>query len=433
MSLAASPAIALKKGYSAFYFFEKHLVFAFLSLIAMLAVSLLSPRGIRRFSLVLFLAAIAAMAAVLLFGEEVHGAKRWLRFAGFSVQPSELAKPAFVVLSAWAFAETQRRADMPALTIAGTLFALFAGLLMLQPDIGQTILVSLVWGSLYFMSGHAIAGALGLAAAGGAGLVIAYATFGYMRLRIDRFLSPTPGDRSQADRAIQSFSEGGFFGRGPAEGTIKTVLPDAHTDFIFAVVAEEYGVLACLIIVALFATVCLRVMFRIAREPDLFRRYAAGGLVIAFGLQALINMSVNVGLLPAKGMTLPFISSGGSSMLAISITIGMVLALTRRRPSLDRYETSWRAEVRKGSTRCEPTHHDPDVRHAGRGRHRGTFVSRAGTGRGTRPARHTRRPRHRHARRPVRRRLSGSGRVPGAVRDSRQPVAAGGGSHGVTR
>lgn len=351
LSLAASPAIALKKGFPAFHFFEKHVVFALVSLIAMLAASMLRPRGIRRLSLVLFVAATAAMAAVLVFGEDVHGAKRWLRFAGFSLQPSELAKPAFVVLCAWAFAETQRRADMPALTIAASLFAVFASLLVLQPDIGQTILISLVWGSLYVMSGHAIAGAFGLAAVGAAGLIAAYASISYMRLRIDRFLSPTPGDRSQTDRAIQSFSEGGFFGRGPAEGTIKTVLPDAHTDFIFAVVAEEYGVLACLAIAALFAFVCLRVLFRIAREPDLFRRYAAGGLVMAFGLQALINMSVNVGLLPAKGMTLPFISSGGSSMLAISVTIGMVLALTRRRASLDRYDV---LSARRSRERFDP-------------------------------------------------------------------------------
>lgn len=336
VSLAASPAVAVKKGFSPFHFVERQLIFTALGGIAMIAVSQLSPRGVRRLSLLLFAAAIAALVAVLAVGDEINGAKRWLRLAGFSLQPSEFAKPAFVVLTAWAFAEAAHRRDMPARSIAVGLLVAFAALLIAQPDVGQTLLIALVWGALFFISGRSLFVVAGLAAAGAAGLGAAYALLPHVRFRFDRFLAPGRGDNSQTERAIQSFTEGGFFGRGPGEGTIKTVLPDAHTDFIFAVIAEEYGVLACLALLALFAFIVGRCLWHAAREADLFIRLAVSGLALAFALQALINMSVNVGLVPAKGMTLPFISTGGSSTIAISITIGLVLALTRRRPDASR-------------------------------------------------------------------------------------------------
>ncbi len=206
----------------------------------------------------------------------------------------------------------------------------------MQPDVGQTLLISMVWLAMLFASGQPIAGAGLVAALGAAGLFAAYHVFPHVALRIDRFLKPVAGDMSQVDRAMRSFAEGGFLGRGPGEGTIKTSLPDAHTDFIFAVVAEEYGAIACLILLALFAFVVLRALVQSAREPEAASRLAIIGLSLLFGLQALINIGVNVGLLPAKGMTLPFISAGGSSMLAVSLTLGMLLALTRRRPDLER-------------------------------------------------------------------------------------------------
>jgi cell division protein FtsW len=221
---------------------------------------------------------------------------------------------------------------MPALALALLLYAVFAALLLLQPDVGQTLLVGVVWGVLFFLSGQPVLWALSLALAGVVGLVAAYHSFGHVKVRFDRFLNPSPRDHSQTERAIQSFMEGGFLGRGPGEGHIKTALPDAHTDFIFAVVAEEYGVLACLVLIALFAFVVLRAMSRRDAQTDPFVQNAVAGLAVLFGLQAVINMAVNVGLIPAKGMTLPFISSGGSSLLAVSLTMGMVLALTRRRP-----------------------------------------------------------------------------------------------------
>ncbi len=336
LSLAASPAVALKKGFGAFHFVERHLAFTLLGLGLMLTVAFLQPRTIRRLALVVFFGAIAVMIAVLLGADEINGARRWVRIASFSLQPSELAKPAFVVLSAWAFAEAQNRSDMPALPIAFSLYAVFAVLLVLQPDIGQTLLISLTWGGLFVLSGQSIVSALLFALMGVASLVAAYFTLGYVRLRFDRFFALAPDDNSQTARALQSFIEGGFLGRGPGEGTIKTALPDAHTDFIFAVVAEEYGALACMVLAGLFAAIVLRAFVRSFGENDHFTRLAVAGLSAMFGFQALINMAVNVGLLPAKGMTLPFISAGGSSLISVYLTMGMLLALTRWRPDLSR-------------------------------------------------------------------------------------------------
>lgn len=336
LSLAASPAVALKKGFSTFYFVERHVLFSGAAVVVMLAVSLLDQSGVRRLALVVFAAAFAGLIAVHLTGVEINGARRWLRIGGHSVQPSEFAKPAFAVLMAWMFAEAQRRRDMPALPMAAVVGAAFAGLLVAQPDVGQTLLVALVWGALFFLSGQPVVAAIALAFVGALGLAAAYNIFPHVASRVDRFLQPNIGDNTQVDRAMQSFMEGGFFGRGPGEGTIKTVLPDAHTDFIFAVVAEEYGVIACLVLVALFAFVVLRALVAAAREPDAHTRLAIQALALLFGLQALINMAVNVGLVPAKGMTLPFISAGGSSTIAISVTLGMILALTRRRADIAR-------------------------------------------------------------------------------------------------
>jgi cell division protein FtsW len=336
LSLAASPAVAIKKGLPTYYFVERHLFFSAIGVVIMLTVSLFSPQGVRRLALALFVAAVAGMLGVYFFGAEINGAQRWLSIGGHSIQPSEFAKPGFVIISAWLFAESEQRRDMPALPLAILLAVSFAGLLIAQPDVGQTLLICAVWGALYYLSGQALLGAGIVAACGALGLAFAYMNFGHVQSRIDKFISPTPGDNSQLDRAMKSFSEGGFLGRGPGEGTIKTALPDAHTDFIFAVVAEEYGVIACLVLLGLFAFVVMRALVRAAQESDAATRLSIQGLALLFGLQALINMGVNVGLLPAKGITLPFVSSGGSSMIAVSITLGMLLALTRHRPDAAR-------------------------------------------------------------------------------------------------
>jgi cell division protein FtsW len=335
-SLAGSPAVAIRKGLPTYYFVERHLLFSAAAVLIMLAVSLMSPRSVRRMAFTLFLLSLGGMIAVHFIGPEIHGARRWLSIAGHSLQPSEFMKPAFVVVSAWLFAESETRKDMPALPLAVLTALLVAGLLLSEPDVGQTLLICAVWTALFYLSGQPLLGAGIIGVCGILGAVYAYTTFDHVRFRVDRFFAPTPGDNSQIDRAIASFSEGGFLGRGPGEGTIKNVLPDAHTDFIFAVIAEEYGAIACLALLALFSFVVMRALVRAAQEPDPAIRLSIQGLALMFGVQALINMGVNVGLLPAKGMTLPFVSSGGSSMLAISILLGMLLALTRRRPDAAR-------------------------------------------------------------------------------------------------
>ena len=340
LSLAASPAVALKKGLAQYYFVERHVVFSLAGIVVILAVSLLDPATIRRLALLVLAVSLVGLVAVFFVGEEINGARRWLSIEGHSLQPSEFAKPAFVVVSAWLLAEARRRPDMPALPLAIALFAVFAGLLVVQPDVGQTMLATVVWTSMLFVSGLALTGAALLVIAGAAGLYGAYLYFPHVAYRIDRFVSPQPSEFSQSERALRSFIEGGFLGRGPGEGTIKTSLPDAHTDYIFAVVGEEFGVLACLALVALFAFVVVRALRHAESEPDAATRLGIVGLALIFGFQALINMGVNVGLLPAKGMTLPFLSAGGSSTLAISLTLGMLLALTRRRPDAERLRKS---------------------------------------------------------------------------------------------
>lgn len=330
-SLAASPAVALKKGLPAYYFVERQVFFSAAGALILLVLSFLTTRETRRVALVLLALALAGLLAVHLTGREINGARRWLSLAGHSVQPSEFLKPAFVVISAWLLAEARSRPEMPGLWLAVSLYMLVAAFLVLQPDVGQTLLLSLVWGTLFFVSGQPLMYAGFIVVLGLAAILAAYHAFPHVEARVDRFLDPAPGTDSQVDRALQSFTQGGFFGRGPGEGTIKTSLPDAHTDFIFAVIAEEYGAIACLAIVLLFAFIVLRALYRAGKEPDLSLKLAIIGLALVFGLQALFNMGVNVGLLPAKGITLPYLSAGGSSTLAISITLGLLLALTRRR------------------------------------------------------------------------------------------------------
>jgi len=337
LSLAASPSVANRLDLDTFHFFKRHALAIIPALLLLVASSLLTPRMIRRAGLFIFIVCLALMVATLWLGVEIKGASRWLQLGGMSVQPSEFAKPAFVVVSAWLFSETQQRDDVPSLPLAILCYVVFVTLLVLQPDFGQALLVSLVWGGLFFVAGMPaiLVGILGL------GLLmasmIAYLTVPHVAGRFDRFFNPSTGDTYQTDRAIEAFRNGGWFGTGPGEGVVKQALPDSHSDFVFAVVAEEFGLITCLVIVVLFVLIVLRSMARVHNETDGFIRMATIGLVSLFGFQALINMAVNVGLLPAKGMTLPFISYGGSSLLSMALAMGFVLGLTRRRPRAERF------------------------------------------------------------------------------------------------
>ncbi|MET1045450.1 MAG: FtsW/RodA/SpoVE family cell cycle protein [Hyphomicrobium sp.] len=260
----------------------------------------------------------------------------WLTFGSYSIQPSEFAKPAFIVILAWLFGEAGSRSDMPALPFGLALWGGFAAILVAQPDVGQTVLISATAGLIYLLAGLPIGGAGILLLLGAGGMRLAYIYFPHVQSRFDKYFGSAPLENSQAGRAIQSFTEGGLFGRGPGEGVIKSVLPDAHTDYIFAVIGEEYGAIACIALLGVFAFIVTRALRRAANEPNAADRLAIQGLALVFGLQSLINMGVNIGLLPPKGMTLPFISAGGSSMLALSVTAGMLLALTRWRPDPQR-------------------------------------------------------------------------------------------------
>jgi cell division protein FtsW len=349
LSLAASPPIAAKFDLDPFHFVQRHALLIVPSILIMIWGSLLSPKQIRRAALIIFLGGIVLMIATQFVGPEIKGARRWIQFGIVSIQPSEFVKPAFIVLIAWLFNESQKRSDVPGLELALLAYASFVVLLVMEPDFGQTLLVTLVFGTMFFMAGMNLLWIGALVVAGVVGLTSAYLLVPHVASRIDRFLNPASGDTYQADRALESFLHGGWFGKGPGEGTVKDVLPDSHTDFIFAVTAEEYGLIACMILLALFAFIVLRGLSKASQQPDGYIRLATSGLIMLFGFQALINMAVNVGLLPAKGMTLPFISYGGSSLLAMALTMGFALGLTRKRPMTDRLVISEKEVQRKSA------------------------------------------------------------------------------------
>lgn len=342
LALAASPTVAARINLDEMYFVRRHLTFLPLGLAVMVAASLLRPSQIK-------LAALGAMAALILLllvtlavGQELNGARRWLRIAGFSLQASEFVKPVFAVVAAWLFALPRNgfgpgqrfgigRSWSGGIAVSIALYFVLLALLIAQPDVGQAVVLSGVWVAQFFLAGLSMWLVAAFALLGAAGLVGAYFALPHVTRRIDAFLDPANADSYQIDRSLEAFANGGLFGRGPGEGLVKTRLPDAHTDFVFAVAGEEMGILVTLIIVALFAFIVLRGFARALAEDNLFVLLAATGLVTQFGLQALINMGSALQLIPTKGMTLPFISYGGSSMLATCLGIGMLLGLTRRR------------------------------------------------------------------------------------------------------
>jgi cell division protein FtsW len=332
LSLAASPPVASRLGLEPFYFVSRHVLYLMPALAVLLATSFLPPRHIRRLALIVFVASLLLVAATLQFGAEVKGARRWIVLAGINIQPSEFLKPAFVILIAWLFGESARRPEMPANTFALALLLVAVTGLVLQPDFGQTMLVALVWSALFFLAGMRVVWVVGLGGAAAVGLAAAYMLIPHVAKRIERFRDPSSGDTFNIDQALESFQRGGWFGRGPGEGTVKRILPESHTDFVFAVAAEEFGIVLCLLLVAVFSFIVLRSLRHAMRSEDPFARFGVAGLAILFGLQSAINMAVNLHLMPAKGMTLPFISYGGSSMISLAYGMGMLLALTRGRP-----------------------------------------------------------------------------------------------------
>ena len=329
--LAASPAAGGRIGLDSFHLARRQLVLLPLALVLLTGVSLFSPRWVRRAAAIGLLTALALCVLTLVVGQEIKGATRWINIAGFSLQPSEFLKPCFAVTSAWMFAAAKSEQDIPGVTIAGLLWAVSGALLLMQPDVGQFFVLTAIWGVQFFLAGLPLLW-VGLLLVGGvAALIGTYIALPHVTARIDSFLDPAAGDRYQISRSLKAFFEGGLFGRGPGEGTVKAQLPDSHSDFIFAVAGEELGMVACLIIVCLFAFIVLRGFSRVLQDNNLFIVLATAGLLTQFGLQALINMASALHMMPTKGMTLPFISYGGSSLLALALGMGWMLALTRRR------------------------------------------------------------------------------------------------------
>jgi cell division protein FtsW len=333
LSLAAGPAAASRTGHDdPFYFVYRQAIFAAAAAVILVASSLLDNVWARRLCAILFLVCFLMMAALLIWGHEAKGATRWLRFNGTTFQPSEIIKPALIVLSAWLLAQREKFPDGPWAPVAFAFYAVTVGLLLLQPDVGQAALVTAGFIVVFFVSGLPWLWA-GSFVVGGAGLGWGlYSLLPHVRQRVNSFLFPDSYDTYQIDKAREAIERGGMFGVGPGEGAVKRVLPDAHTDFIYSVAGEEFGLILCVLLVLMFAVISVKGVVGASKQSDIYQRAAGVGLYSLFGLQAVINMSVNLSLIPPKGMTLPLVSSGGSSLLGTALTLGLALALTRKQP-----------------------------------------------------------------------------------------------------
>lgn len=331
MVATASHPVAEHLGLNSYHFLMRHLVFLVPSIALLIGFSMLGRRMIWRAATLLFVLGIGAMIAVLVAGAEIKGAQRWIRVLGFSLQPSEFIKPAFILVAAWFMALQKEREEFPGNALAVGLYTLVVGLLLLQPDLGMTIVLTCGWLTQIFLAGVPLRLMVMLGGVGLLGIVGAYFTLPHVQSRIDRFFDPQSGDNFQVERSLSAFEQGGWIGKGPGQGSVKYSLPDAHADFIFSVIGEEMGLLFVGIVIALFAFVAIRACLRVKDCDDMFVVLASGGLIMLFTAQALVHMGSAVNLIPAKGMTLPFISYGGTSLLAMSLSMGCLLALTRLR------------------------------------------------------------------------------------------------------
>ncbi len=328
--MAASPPVAMRIGLDEYHFFVRHLIVLVPSVFIMLAISFLDIRNIWRLAAMMLVGSILCLIYVLGFGMEIKGAQRWVHLFSFSLQPSEFAKPAFIVVAAWFIAKQKNKPGYPGTKIAAVIYGVLASLLVLQPDIGMTFVVTSCFIAMIFMAGLPFRIIFLLLIFAVSAATAAYFTLSHVQSRVDRFLNPESGDTFQIEKSLEAFKNGGVFGAGPGQGTVKLKIPDAHSDFIFSVAGEELGLFFVIILVALYGTILLKGFNRVMDSENMFVILAVGGLLTMFGLQAFIHMGSALSLLPTKGMTLPFISYGGSSLLSMSVAFGMVLALTRR-------------------------------------------------------------------------------------------------------
>jgi len=333
LQFGTSPAAAQRLGIAwPFHFAVRQCIFGAGGAAILISTAMLSPKGVRRVAFVIYFVAIAAMCALPLMGHAAKGATRWVEISGFTLQPSEFMKPALVVLIAWMFAEGQKGEGVPGVSIAFGLYAIAVVLLLMEPDIGQTVLITAAFGAAFWMAGVPMSWIMVMGSMAIAGLSSTYFVFQHVATRMNGFMSHDKSDTSQVHRAAEAIAAGKMFGRGPGEGIMKTHVPDMHTDFAYSAAAEEYGLWLSLVIICLFAALVIRGLYRAMKLNDPFEQVAAAALFVLVGMQAFINVAVNLALVPTKGMTLPFISYGGSSTLAMGLTLGFALALTSRRP-----------------------------------------------------------------------------------------------------
>ena len=333
LSFTSSPAEAARLHIAdPFHFAVRQSLFGAGAAAVVVAVSMLSARGVRRAAVIIYGLTILMMAVLPIVGHSAKGAARWIEFSGFSLQPSEFMKPALIVLCGWMFAEGQKGEGVPGVSIAFALYGIAVCLLLIEPDVGQTVLITIAFGAAFFMAGVPIRWILGMGGVALAGAVAIYFSFQHVAMRVHLFLNKDGSDGHQVDKALDAIRAGGLFGRGPGEGVMKRQVPDGFTDFIYALAAEEYGLVFSLALIAVIAVLVVRGLYKAMRLSDAYEQVAAAGLFVLVGQQAFINIAVNLKLIPTKGMTLPFISYGGSSVLAMGLTLGMAMALTRRRP-----------------------------------------------------------------------------------------------------
>lgn len=331
VSFSSSSAVAGAYGVDSTYFARRQILFLVGAIPVMLFFSFLSVQGVRNLAVILFLLALTAVAFTLFAGAEVKGAQRWIDVLGVRVQPSEVLKPAFVVVTGWLMSVPTPEGRIRGFFLSGVLLFAIALFLLMQPDFGMFLLISLIWFGQMFFANLAPFLLIGLLFIVFMVMSVGYIFLPHVRLRLMHFMDPATGDSYQVDRAQQAFVDGGLFGRGPGEGVVKNMVPDAHTDFILAVVAEEFGIVSCVLLLVLYGLLMMRLFTKLIDAEDRFITLAGSGLLLLFGAQVMINMGVALNLLPTTGMTLPFISYGGSSMLAVAITMGFLLALTRRK------------------------------------------------------------------------------------------------------
>lgn len=331
LNFSSSPAVAQRIGYGSFHFVKKQLLFIPLAYGFMIFLSMQRLKNIRRIAIIGYIIATILLLMTLFIGYETKGASRWIRLFGFfSLQPSEFIKPTFAVVAAWLFDGQIKEKDFPGNIISTILYIMTTALLLLQPDIGMSLVITLIWGFQLFLSGLSLYLIIGMGLLFILMGVTAYFSFDHVQNRVQQFLASDGALSFQVKKSLQAFKNGNVFGLGPGEGVVKLNIPDAHTDFIFAVAAEEFGIVLCLIMVVLFAVIVIHSLCIAMKDNNMFIILSAGGLSASFGLQAIINISSTIHLMPTKGMTLPFVSYGGSSLLATALGMGMLLAITRK-------------------------------------------------------------------------------------------------------